>query len=128
MWKWVIKRVRVRRPSKKSRKAGLLQYGEVARTLVHERLEYFNQFYRFVYHDVRIKSHLTRWGSCSSKGNLNFNYRIVLLPPELADYIVVHELCHLGEFNHSQKFWDLVAEQIPNYGELRQRLKAVTMK
>lgn len=128
MWKWVIKRVRVRRPSKKSRTAGLLQYGETARVLVHERLKHFNQFYNFVYHDIRIKSHLTRWGSCSSKGNLNFNYRIALLPPELADYIIVHELCHLGEFNHSQQFWDLVAQQIPNYQELRQQLKTVKMK
>jgi predicted metal-dependent hydrolase len=125
MWKWVIRKVR---PSKRARAAGLLQYSELARKLVYERLEYFNQFYNFKYNTVRIKSHLTRWGSCSSKGNLNFNYKIALLPPELADYIVVHELCHLGEFNHSQKFWDLVAQQIPNYQKLRERLKATHIK
>lgn len=132
MWKWVIQRVRVRRPSnrlsKSTRKAGLLQYKEQARTLAHERLEYFNQFYNFTYNTVRIKSHLTRWGSCSSKGNLNFNYKIALLPPELADYIIAHELCHLGEFNHSRKFWDLVARTVPNYTELRKKLKEIHIK
>ena len=127
MWKWVIVKRRVR-PSKRSRRAGLLQYKETARTLVHKRLEHFNQHYKFTYNTVRIKSHLTRWGSCSSKGNLNFNYKIALLPPELADYIVVHELCHLGEFNHSQKFWDLVGQQIPNYLELRERLRNTHIK
>jgi predicted metal-dependent hydrolase len=126
MWKWVIRRTR--QPSKSARRAGLLQYKETARALVHERLEYFNQFYHFIYNDVRIKSHVTRWGSCSSKGNLNFNYKIALLPPELADYIIVHELCHLGEFNHSQKFWDLVGQQIPNYLELRAKLKQTHIK
>jgi predicted metal-dependent hydrolase len=126
MWKWVIRKAR--RPSKSTRKAGLLQYAETARKLAHERLEYFNQFYNFIYNDVRIKSHVTRWGSCSSKGNLNFNYKIALLPPELSDYIIVHELCHLGEFNHSQQFWDLVAKQIPNHIELRNKLKNIVIK
>jgi predicted metal-dependent hydrolase len=127
MLRWVIKRVRARRPSKSTRRAGLLQYSETARKLVHERLEHFNQFYKFTFNDVRIKSHQTRWGSCSSKGNLNFNYKIALLPPELADYIIVHELCHLGEFNHSQSFWNLVGKTIPNYLELRKSLREVIM-
>jgi predicted metal-dependent hydrolase len=126
MWKWVIRKVR--RPSKSTRKAGLLQYGEKARELVHDRLKYFNQFYNFTYNDVRIKSHYTRWGSCSSKGNLNFNYKIALLPSELADYIIVHELCHLGEFNHSENFWNLVEKQIPDYLERRDRLRKIVLK
>jgi predicted metal-dependent hydrolase len=58
-------------------------------------------------------------------GNINFNYKIALLPPRLADYIVVHELCHLGEFNHSKAFWDLVAVAIPDYRERRAELRAI---
>src|SRR4051812_2511641 len=85
-----------------------LEHKPAALDLVNARLAYFNAFYNYKYNKVTIKNQFSRWGSCSRKGNLNFNYRIVLLPPELADYIVVHELCHLGEFNHGQKFWDLV--------------------
>lgn len=96
---------------------------ERALTLAEERLEYFNTFYNFKYNKVNIKNQKTRWGSCSGKGNLNFNYKIALLPPHLADYIIVHELCHLKEFNHSRKFWALVAETIPDYIELRKELK-----
>jgi predicted metal-dependent hydrolase len=65
----------------------------------------------------------SRWGSCSRKGNLNFNYKLIQLPQELADYIVVHELCHLKQFNHSHAFWNLIAETIPNHIELRKILK-----
>jgi predicted metal-dependent hydrolase len=77
----------------------------------------------FEYGKIFIKNQRTRWGSCSSKKNLNFNYRIALLPAELQDYLVVHELCHLQEFNHGKKFWDLVGGQIPGYKELDKRLK-----
>jgi predicted metal-dependent hydrolase len=125
MFKWVIVKRRVRRPSTSTRRAGLLQYKEAARKLVHERLEHFNQFYHFEYKKVFIKAHVTRWGSCSNKGNLNFNYKIALLPAHLADYIIVHELCHLGEFNHSHKFWDLVEKTLSNYVELRKELREI---
>lgn len=90
---------------------------------MHARLAYFNQFYNFSYNKVFIKNQKTRWGSCSSKGNLNFSYRIIFLSPEAQDYLIVHELCHLKEFNHSQKFWDLVAKQVPNWQEIHQKLR-----
>lgn len=112
------KTVKKRKPNKK-----YLEYKEVARTLVLSRLEYFNQHYKLTYGKVAIRNQKSRWGSCSSKGNLNFNYKIALLPAHLADYIIVHELCHRGQFNHSQKFWDLVGETIPNYKQLIQKLK-----
>jgi predicted metal-dependent hydrolase len=102
--------------------ARYLKYKEEARVLVKARLEYFNTFYNFEYKRIAIKNHKSRWGSCSKKGNLNFNYRIALLPPHLADYIVVHELCHLGEFNHSKKFWALVERTIPDWRMRRAEL------
>jgi len=88
-----------------------------------ERVQYFNKLYKFEFNKINIKNQKTRWGSCSKKGNLNFNYKIALLPPMLADYIVVHELCHLGEFNHSPRFWKLVSKAMPDYPSIRDELK-----
>ena len=96
---------------------------EDARALVHARLAHFNALYQHPLKKVFIKNHKSRWGSCSEKGNLNFNYKVVLLPPALADYIVVHELCHLREFNHSPRFWALVARTLPQHELLRQELR-----
>lgn len=98
---------------------------EKARELVEKRLEHFNKIYKFKWNNISIKNTKTRWGSCGRKGNLNFNYKIALLPPELADYIVVHEMCHLKEFNHSYAFWSLVGVAIPNYLELRKQIKNI---
>ena len=75
------------------------------------------------FNKINIKNQKTRWGSCSKKGNLNFNYKIALLPQHLADYIIVHELCHLGEFNHSRSFWNLVAKVFPEYLGIRNELR-----
>ncbi len=98
---------------------------ETARAVIHERLFYFNQVYGFKVGRVSIKNHKSRWGSCSGKGNLNFNYKIIKLPPRLADYIIVHELCHLGEFNHSLRFWALVGKTVPEHRTLRRVLRAL---
>ncbi len=123
-WRTRIKK----RPLRRGRKR-YMQHKEVARALVHAKLVYFNnQFYNFKLNKVFIKNHRLRWGSCSSKGNLNFNYKIVFLPSEIADYLVVHELCHLSEFNHSPKFWALVAEGIPHYKKVRSELRKVHYK
>ena len=96
---------------------------EAAASLVTLRLAHFNTLYNFKYNRISIRNQFSRWGSCSRKGNLNFNFRIALLPSELADYIIVHELCHLGEFNHSKKFWNLVTLTIPNWQRLRNELR-----
>ncbi|MEK7538219.1 MAG: M48 family metallopeptidase [Patescibacteria group bacterium] len=101
---------------------------EVARVIVHQKLAKFNAHYRFAYQRVAIRNQRSRWGSCSKQGNLNFNYRIALLPEHLQDYIIVHELCHLGAFDHSKKFWALVAETIPNHDECRKALVAYARK
>ena len=99
------------------------KYREAARELVKEKLTHFNQFYNFKFNKVFIKRHKRRWGSCSSKRNLNFNYKIIFLPPTVADYLIVHELCHLQELNHSQKVWELVGRTIKNYKKLNKALK-----
>lgn len=101
---------------------------EATRTLVEARLKYFNQFYDFTYNRISIRNQKSRWGSCSRKKNLNFNYKIAALPPELADYIVVHELCHLGELNHSRSFWNLVAKVIPDWNERRRKLHSCVFR
>jgi len=111
--------------SKRSRKKPpkvYLENKEKARSLVIARLEYFNQYYGFKWNRVSIKNTKRRWGSCSKKGNLNFCYKVALIDMELADYIIVHELCHLGQFNHSKEFWKLVSRSILDYKAARDRL------
>ncbi len=108
--------------------SSFLLHKTTALELVTSRLAHFNHTYNFTYHRITIRNQSSRWGSCSRKGNLSFNYRLALLPPELADYIIVHELCHLGEFNHSKKFWDLVEKAIPNWRILRNNLREQNKK
>jgi predicted metal-dependent hydrolase len=72
---------------------------------------------------VSIRSQKTRWGSCSSKGTLSFNWRLVMVPPEVLDYVVIHELIHIGEHNHSKRFWEKVAAIDPAYKNHRRWLK-----
>jgi predicted metal-dependent hydrolase len=72
---------------------------------------------------VYIRHQKSRWGSCSPRGNLNFNVRLIALPPELREYVVVHELAHLRYMNHSKAFWELVGEFYPDYQAARKELK-----
>lgn len=100
-----------------------LRYKNKAYILVSDRIAYFNKFYKFPFNTINIKNQKTRWGSCSMKGNLNFNYKILFLDKKIRDYIIVHELCHLKEFNHSRKFWNLVAKTFPEWIEIKKELK-----
>lgn len=101
------------------------KHKETARVLVHARLSYFNSFYGFRYRKVFIKNGKSRWASCSERGNLNFNYKILFLPLAVQDYLIVHELCHLRHFNHAPEFWAEVARAFPNHHALRAQLRAI---
>jgi predicted metal-dependent hydrolase len=100
------------------------RHTDTAYRIALERLTHFNAFYQTSWNGVRIKNQTSRWGSCSRTGMLYFNYRIALIPPALADYIIVHELCHLLVFDHSVRFWQLVSKAIPDYKEQRKALRA----
>ena len=129
---WVIEKVEhlkshpIVAPTKHTKREVMI-LKEQAQALAEEKVKYFNRFYNFSYNSIFIKNQKTRWGSCSKQGNLNFNYKIVLLPEQLVDYLVVHEICHLGEFNHSQNFWNLVGEVLPDYKNLRIQLKKIAL-
>jgi predicted metal-dependent hydrolase len=106
-------------------KRGLLEHKKEALALINVRLTHFNTIYGLAWKNIAVKNLKTRWGSCSKAGNLNFSYKIIYLRPELADYLIVHELCHLGEFNHSPNFWKLVEKAVPDYLALRKELRGI---
>ena len=86
-----------------------------AKLLIPERVRYFAAKLGITYGRIAIRAQRSRWGSCSSKGNLNFNCLRMLTPREVIDSVIVHELCHRRELNHSKAFWALVYEAMPDY-------------
>ena len=88
-----------------------------------ERTAYYAGLINVTYNGITVRNQKTRWGSCSSKGNLNFNYRLYYMPEELMDYVIIHELCHRKYMNHSKEFWDEVSRYCPDYAAKRQKLK-----
>lgn len=99
-------------------------YKEQTRRMLIERVGKFCLFYGVSYRGLSVRNQHTRFGSCSASGHLSFNYRLIFLPESLLDYVVAHEVCHLLELNHSQKFWALVARTIPDYQERKRQLQA----
>lgn len=87
------------------------------------RVAHYAPLVGVTYGRITVRNQKTRWGSCSSKGNLNFNCLLMLAPPDILDYVVVHELCHRKQMNHSPKFWAEVAAVIPDYKEREKWLK-----
>lgn len=105
------------------------------RSLVEEKIKFYKDQYKIKHNielrpsgRVAIRNTVSRWGSCSSKGNLNFSYKLSLLPERLVDYIVVHELCHLIEFNHGPNFWKLVGLEIKDYSRCRLDLREYSLR
>ncbi len=97
--------------------------GEAAKRDLSARLERFAPIVGVTYGRVTVRSQVSRWGSCSSKGNLNFNRLLMLTPEPVRDYVVVHELCHRLEFNHSPRFWAEVERVLPGYRDERKWLR-----
>ena len=96
---------------------------EKARAVVTEKVQYYAPLVGVTYNQIAIRAQHTRWGSCSNKGNLNFNCLLALVPPEVLDYVVVHELCHRKELNHSERFWNEVTKILPDYKVRKKWLK-----
>ena len=94
-----------------------------AATVLPARVRFFAEQMDVSYGRITIRSQRTRWGSCSAKGNLSFNCLLLLCPPSVQDYVVIHELCHRREMNHSAKFWAEVEKQCPDYRTSRSWLK-----
>ncbi len=99
------------------------RYRDAAKDYIPKRVNYYHQFTGGTFQKITIRDQKTRWGSCSSKGTLSFSFRLMMAPPRVLDYVVVHELCHLTHMNHSKDFWNMVASILPDYKEHRKWLK-----
>lgn len=110
-------------PTEKLTREKVIALAEEALKVIPARVEYFARVIGVTYGKITIRNQKTRWGSCSSKGNLNFNCLLMLAPPEVLDYVVVHELCHRKQMNHSKAFWSEVEKVFPDYKEARKWLK-----
>jgi len=108
--RWLVVRRKKKKPA-----ATYLKYKEHARTIITARVRHYAEQEGFVFGRIAIKNQKRCWGSCSTKRNLNFNYKLAFLPLELIDYVVVHELCHLRHFHHREEFWAEVANILPDY-------------
>ena len=91
------------------------ELAEKARTVIPERVAHYAPLIGVTYGRITIRNQRSRWGSCSSKGNLNFNCLLMLMPPDIVDSVVVHELCHRKEMNHSHRFYEEVLRVFPDY-------------
>ena len=94
-----------------------------AKPIIEEKVRLFADKIGVKYGKITIRNQKTRYGSCTAKGNLNFNCLIMLMPEKIIDYVIVHELCHIKEMNHSRRFWNEVESILPDYKERRKWLK-----
>ena len=99
------------------------RYIRIARDIFTRKTEYYARLMKVTYGRISIREQKTRWGSCSSKGNLNFNWRLILAPEEVLDYVVVHELAHRREMNHSKAFYAVIESVLPDYRRAQQWLR-----
>lgn len=112
----------------KIRKAITEAFRVEAKEYLPQRLEFWAQRFGLKYKDLAIKNMTSRWGSCSGHNNINLNLHLIRLPEELIDYVLLHELAHTKEKNHSQKFWNYLQQMLPNAKELNKKLKFYKME
>lgn len=124
---WIYKRAKQVREKKDTRvlrtEKELIALKEQARMVLTAKTDEYAKQIGVAYTKIRIGNQKTRWGSCSSRGTISYNWRLIMMPEAIMDYVVVHELCHLKEMNHSVRFWKLVASILPDYQECREWLK-----
>ncbi len=102
----------------------VLWYRQRAKELLEVKVAYWASKVGVTYHSIKVNKAKCRWGSCSAKQNLNFPWRILFLPEILIDYVIVHELCHILQLNHSKLFWQEVERVLPDYWQRRSQLRA----
>lgn len=123
---WILRnQARKKEQGKLQREHALTQEEKVlakkaARSRLEERVRFYSEKMGVSCGRIAVREQKTRWGSCSGKGNLNFNWKLILMPPEILDYVVVHELAHRREMNHSRAFYRIVAGVLPDY-RMRER-------
>ncbi len=110
-------------PTQKFTAEEIRSLADKALEIIPKRVEYYAKIMGVTYGRITIRNQVSHWGSCSAKGNLNFNCLLMLCPAEVMDYVVAHELCHLKEMNHSKKFWSLVEHFCPEYEQHKKWLK-----
>lgn len=130
---WILKHLKRIEQNKASQPEALSaqelkMLAQKALQVLPKKVEYYAAKIGVTYGTITIRNQKTRWGSCSSKGNLNFNCQLMLFPEEIQDYVVVHELCHRKEMNHSQRFWNEVGRTMPDYEERRKYLRQVRLR
>jgi len=129
-WNWIETslfkmhlRIRARVEQEPLTEESVQELIEKARETLPEKVKYYAGLVGVSYERIFIRNQKTRWGSCSAKGNLNFNCQLMRLPEEIIDYVVVHELCHRKEMNHSVRFWAEVEKILPDYKVRRHWLR-----
>ncbi|GBR72744.1 putative metal-dependent hydrolase [Candidatus Termititenax aidoneus] len=120
---WIEKTLAKLPPYITRAKAEIEHYKTAAFDRLSALAEEYAVKYGVTFRNIRIGDQTTRWGSCSRSGTLSFNWRLALMPENIRRYIVIHELCHLKEMNHSPRFWSLVAERCPEHSECRKWLR-----
>lgn len=98
-------------------------YKKQAKNILENRVEYLCSILKLTPNGIRISDSKGRWGACNSRGNISFNFRVIMLEPAIIDYVIVHELCHLVEMNHSKRFWSLVTSFLPSAPEAKNKIK-----
>lgn len=130
---WVFKKLKFLKDRQKTRENSQVMPAEELKAedieeikaRFSERVQYYSTLMGVTYGRITIRNQKTRWGSCSAKGNLNFNYQLYYLPKELLDYVVVHELAHRRHMDHSAAFWEEIGRYCPDYKECRKMLKEI---
>lgn len=127
---WIEKHLLMQKPQEveKYPNQEIKSLKKIAKPIIIKKVEYFSKIIGVKYNAVSIRAQKTLWGSCTAKKTLNFNCLLLKAPESVLDYVIIHELCHLKEMNHSSRFWALVKKYLPNYKTEKDWLKREGVK